>query len=316
MVRSGDDDTKSATAPPSRTGHDVDETVEGAPVTARPNTATLEAPLKALGGWADAPWFSSSVLSDRDVVGFQLPPLPGIRKQNFQITDRSASEKIPPGKAARAPAKTPKRMAGKLSQLLDGVGAARAVACCRSRFLFESSPILFFAEIPLAKLKPKSASKLRRELIEIGVSACIVSGEGPAAIAMFWPTAEDAITSFVQAAEPEYPIHIDFLKGPTPEPEPGPKGKAKTTPRATASPGDREKKLLREISVLRKQIEKLQQSQSAIGAMEELGLDDARLKSLLTLLHPDKHGGSEAANEAAKWINSLRDVLKGKANRS
>jgi hypothetical protein len=270
----------------------------------------MASPLKALGGWTDAPWFSQSVLSDQEVVGFQFPPLPGVRKQNFQITDRSASEKSTSGTAKNAPAKTPKRIAGKLSNLLDGFGATRAIACCRSRFLFESAPILFFAEIPLARLKPKSANKLRRELIEIGLSACIVSGDGPSVIAMFWPSAEDAITNFVQAAEPEYRIHIDFFKGPPSEPEPGPKGKGKINSRSTVGASDREKKLLREVSALRKQIEKLQQSQSAIGAMQELGLDDARLKSLLTLLHPDKHGGSEAANEAAKWINSLRDILK------
>jgi hypothetical protein len=35
---------------------------------------------------------------------------------------------------------------------------------------------------------------------------------------------------------------------------------------------------------------------------------------MLRLLHPDKHGGSEAANEAAKWINGLRDLLKANAN--
>jgi hypothetical protein len=46
--------------------------------------------------------------------------------------------------------------------------------------------------------------------------------------------------------------------------------------------------------------------------MEKLGLDDGRLKSMLTLLHPDKHGGSDAANDAAKWINNLRDLLKSR----
>ncbi len=278
-------------------------------MTARQTNVTIEAPLKALGGWVDAPWYSSSVLSDPEVVGFQLPPLPGVRKQNFQVTDRSTSDKSPPGRAKNTPVKAPKRIAGKLSLLLDGFGTTRAVACCRSRFLFESAPILFFAEIPLARLKPRSASKLRRELIDIGLSACIVSGNESSVTAMFWPAAEDAITNFVHTAEPEFPIHLDFFKAPPSEPKPRP---AATKGRATASAGDREKKLLREVAALRKQIENLQHSQSAIGAMEALGLDDARLKSLLTLLHPDKHGGSEAANEAAKWINSLRDILKGK----
>jgi hypothetical protein len=30
----------------------------------------------------------------------------------------------------------------------------------------------------------------------------------------------------------------------------------------------------------------------------------------LKLMNPDIHGGSEAATEAAKWINNLRSVLK------
>jgi hypothetical protein len=274
--------------------------------------ATIAPSLKALGGWVDAPWFSPSVLSDNEVVGFQLPALPGVRKQSFQITDRSTSENSSPRKAANAPAKPPKRIAGRLSSVLDGFGATKAVACCRSRFLFESAPILFFAEIPPARLKPRSANKLRRELIEIGVSGCVVSTCGPSVIAMFWPTADDAISNFVQAATPDYPIHIDFFKPPPSERPPGLTDKASAKGRSTVNVNDRERKLLREISALRQQIDSLQQSQSAIAAMEKLGLDDARLRSMLTLLHPDRHGGSEAANEAAKWINSLRDLLKGK----
>ena len=277
------------------------------------NTDLTMAPaLKALGGWTDAPWFSPSILSDDDVVGFQFPPLPGARKQNFQITDRSTAEKSSPSKVKNAPAKPAKRIADKLFNLLDGYGATKAITCCRTRFLFESAPILFFAEIPLAKLKPRSANKLRRDLIEIGVNACVVSAEGRSVTVMFWPETDFAITDFVQAAEPEHPIHIDFFKAPTPESEPKTKGKKEAKTPSEASGSDREKKLLKEVLALRQQVEKLQQSQSAIGAMEKLGLDDARLKSMLTLLHPDKHGGSEAANDAAKWINGLRDLLKNR----
>ena len=43
--------------------------------------------------------------------------------------------------------------------------------------------------------------------------------------------------------------------------------------------------------------------------METLGLDDARLRAMLLLLHPDKHANSPAATEAAKWVNGLRDIL-------
>jgi hypothetical protein len=271
---------------------------------------TMAPALNALGGWTDAPWFSPSVLSDHEVVGFQFPPLPGVRKQNFQITDRSTAENSPPGKATTAPTKHAKRIAEKLFNVLDGFGATKAVTCSRTRFLFESGPVLFFAEIPLTKLKPRSANKLRRDLIEIGVSACVVSAEGRSVTIMFWPEADLAITDFVQASEPEHPIHIDFFKAPQTGPERKAKGKKDVQTRTEAAASDREKKLLKEVLALRQQVEKLQLSQSAIGAMDQLGLDDARLKSMLTLLHPDKHGGSEAANDAAKWINGLRDLLK------
>jgi hypothetical protein len=273
---------------------------------------TMEPPLKAIGGWIDAPWFSPSVLSDSDVVGFQFPALPGLRKQNFQITDRSTADKSPSSKLKQAPAKPPKRIAGKLSNVLDGFGATRAVACCRSKFLFDSNPVLFFAEIPLTKLKPRSASKLRRELIGIGVRACVVSVDGSSVVVMVWPAADDAITEFVEAAAPEHPIHLDFFKAPSAEHKPDAKTTKDIRNRSDPNANDREKKLLREVSALRRQVEQLQQSRSALGAMEKLGLDDGRLKSMLTLLHPDKHGGSDAANDAAKWINNLRDLLKSR----
>jgi len=277
---------------------------------ANSETGSATAPaLKALGGWADAPWFSSSVLTDNEVVGFQFPPLPGVRKQSFQISDRSIAEKTRPGKSANAPVRLPRRMAGKLANILDSLGATKAVACCRSRFLFESAPVLFFAEIPSGKLKSRPANKLRRELIEISVVGCVVSLDKPSVTLMFWPTTETGITDFVQAATPEYPVHLDFLKSPPPAQDPA----GKSTKGGDGRSDDRERHLLREVAALRQQVEKLQQSQSVLGAMEKLGLDDARLKSMLTLLHPDKHGGSDAANDATKWINQLRDLLKGRS---
>jgi hypothetical protein len=271
-------------------------------MTARQTDLAMAPALKALGGWADAPWFTPSIMSDPEVVGFQFPPLPGVRAQSFQIIDRSTAEKSESAKPKTVPVKPPKRIAGKLSQLLDSFGATRAVACGRSRLLFESAPTLFFAELPVARLKPRSAGKLRRDLIEIGVTACLVGADGRSVTAMLWPSTESAITQFVQEAAPEHPLHIDFFKPPP--------SAAATAPQRKRDV-DREKQLLREVTTLRQQVETLQQSQSARGAMEKLGLDDARLKSMLTLLHPDKHGGSEAANEAAKWLNSLRELLKG-----
>jgi hypothetical protein len=279
-------------------------------MTAQQADTTLAPALKALGGWSEAPWFSASILSDHEVVGFQLPQLPGMRSQSFQITDRSAPENQLPDKVRAVPAKPPKTIAGKLSNLLDSLGVTNAAACSRSRFLFEAAPTLFFAEIPAAKLKSRPANKLRRDLIDIGIFGCVVSAEKQSITVMFWPKADAAIMEFVRTAQPEYPLHIDFFKAPTAgrEPTSKAKSKAESRPRSSAS----EKSLLQEISSLRQQIEKLQQSQSAVGAMEKLGIDDARLKSMLTLLHPDKHGGSEAANEAAKWINNLRALLRSR----
>jgi hypothetical protein len=281
-------------------------------MTARQTDATVAPALKALGGWTNAPWFSPSVLSDTEIVGFQFPSLPGIRKQSFEITDRSASEKPPPKKAKTAPTKPPKRIAGRLSNLLDSFGTTQAVACGRSRFLFDAAPTLFFAEMPVARLKATSANKLRRGLIENGLGGCVVHTDGLSVMLMFWPTGDEAILDFVLSASPEHPLHLDFFKAPPAKRGATPKAEGVGKTRSTATASDSEKKLLREVSALRQHVEKLRQSQSEIGAMEKLGIDDARLKSMLMLLHPDKHGGSDAANEAAKWINSLRDVLKGK----
>ena len=59
-----------------------------------------------------------------------------------------------------------------------------------------------------------------------------------------------------------------------------------------------------------RQVVELERLHSVAGAMKTLGLDDDRLRAMLLLLHPDKHANSAAANEAAKWVNGLRDVLK------
>ncbi len=273
-------------------------------MTKSPPDPTIAPPLTALGGWSDAEWFNASILTDDEVVGFHLPKLPGVRKQNFHVIDRSAGGG---GKAAKgqAPTVAPKRLAGKLAVILDQFGATRAVACCRSKFLFESGAVLFFAEIPAARLKPRPAAKLRRELIGIGVCACVVLVAGGAVTVMAWARAEGEISDFVQGAGPEFPLHGEFEKA-----EIAPAGKGAVTGAPDKRGAATERKLLAEIAALRQQVDTLKRAQSELGAMEQLGLDDARLKSMLRLLHPDIHGGSEAATEAAKWINNLRGVLK------
>lgn len=246
------------------------------------------------------------MLSDEDVVAFELPRLSGIRQQSFHVIDRTRNA-AHSRKAKPVPAETPKRLAGKLARLLDSFGAVNAVASSRTRLLFESAPILFFADIPAARLKQRPANKLRRDLVALELRACVVRAGDALATLMIWPLAEQAITAFVNAAVPDYQTNPDFeraLRAPDSRP-------LRPAGRGAAAGGDREAKLLGQIATLQKQIETLTRAQSARGAMEQLGLDDTRLKSMLKLLHPDKHANSEAATEAAKWLNAMRDLLKG-----
>ncbi len=295
-------------------------------------------PLRALGGWPSAEWFCMSVLLDEGVVGFTLPKVDGGRKQNFRIVERALAQA--PGKPR--PAAPPTRKAVGLPQILDEAGALDAAAFRRTTFLFEAAPVLFFARLRLSGLKIRAANALRVRLVESGHRACVLHLEGPHATVMFWPGAEMEITAFVTAAGPPYPLHAQFdladedLRLAAGGRRQALKGQDRAASAAggklhvnrgskdgqSAGGAEREQErrllrhanaaLLREIATLRTQVEELRQSQSALGAMEALGLDDARLKSMLRLLHPDKHANSEAANDAAKWINNLRDLLRAK----
>jgi hypothetical protein len=270
-------------------------------------------PLAALGGWQDADWFNPSILTDDEVIGFTLPPISGMRKQSFVVVDRTARGTAAPSKSKAVQGPPPKRLAGKLAQILDRYGATAAVSCARSRFIFESAPLLFFADIPLNKIKMRAATKLRSELIVIGVRGCIVRVENLCVTVMFWPDAEHGITDFVAAAGPDHALHPAFDLAPKANESRATAVKTGRTAPSETRDSAREKRLLREVDELRRQIETSKRAQSTIGAMAQLGLDDARLKSMLKLLHPDKHGGSEAASEAAKWLNNLREALKAEA---
>lgn|GEM_PF-1943255 len=274
-------------------------------------------PLKAIGGWTDAEWFSAAVLSDDEVVGFTLPKLAGTRKQVFRLVERAS----PAAARGKAPQKTPappaRSISARLGQTLEGYGVTKAAAFGRSRLLYDPAPTLFFAEMPTKSLKARAANTLRQELIQIGLRGCIVHIGRTHLIAMFWSCQESEITGFVEAASPPWPLHVQFdqaddarlrtLEAPRQGAPDQPLG-AKERKRLHA---EREA-LVREVNALRVQVEQLQKTRSARGAMEQLGLDDARLRSMLILLHPDKHGNSEAATEAAKWVNGLRDLLKSK----
>lgn len=243
-------------------------------------------------------------------MAFELPKLPGMRKLAFHVIDRTVA--TPPSrKAEQTPRKAPRGLAGRLAALLDGVGAVRAVASVRSRFLFETGPVLFFADIRSAKLKPRPANKLRRALVGIGVRACVVSARADLTTLMVWSSAETGITAFVEAASPEHRLHPEFEAAGNEPARPLAKTAGGADGRGGKRDADREVKLLARIAALQTQVDALTRAQSAQGALEQLGLDDARLKSMLKLLHPDKHGNSEAANEAAKWVNSMRALLKG-----
>ncbi len=272
-------------------------------------------PLRALGGWLVAEWFCPTVLTDAEVVGFTLPKLAVCRKQNFRLVERSAaapdaSPRGPTGQAVRSP----KRPQASLADILDEFGATRAASFRRPSFLFESAPVLYFADMPAARLKIRSADSLRRALIGSGLRGCVLRVEPKSVLAMFWPDAEHDITAFVSEAEPPYALHAQFGQqdAAVQDRAPPPRRSARPEPAEgdPAFPAGERNRLLSELAALRSRIAELQQSQSALGAMETLGLDDARLKAMLRLLHPDKHGGSEAANEAAKWVNNLRDLLK------
>lgn len=283
-----------------------------APVTeTEAGTSTVPA-LSALGGWSDADWFCPTVLSDEDVVGFTFPDLAGLRRQSFHVLDRTKLAR-PASKDAKTPSKTqPSRLPGKMANVFEQFGANRAVACCRSKLFFETGAVLFFGEFPLGKLKQRSANRLRRDLIEIGVVGCILRIETASAIGMFWPATERRITGFVDAAAPDHALHRDFERAAPLGGSANIRSSAHPARRSQAAANARETKLLEEIIGLRKQVEALRSVQSPLAAMEQLGLDDARLKSMLKLLHPDKHGNSAEATDAAKWLNNLRDVLRGK----
>ncbi len=244
-------------------------------------------------------------MSDAEVVAFELPKLPGVRKQSFHVIDRTLTKA--PRVARQETERVPKRLAGKLALLLDGVGALRAVASCRSRLLFEGGPVLFFADVPSARLKARPANKLRRDLVGIGAKACVLRAADDVTTLMAWPAGEDEITAFVVGAVPDHRLHADFFGSPALAAKP--RG---ASARAAKPVGDREARLLQEIAVLQGQVATLTRAQSAVGAMEQLGLDDARLKRMLVLLHPDKHASSAAATEAAQWVNGMRELLKGK----
>ncbi len=283
---------------------------------ARTSTDTsIPAPLRALGGWSGAEWFCPTVLTDDAVVGFTLPKLAGGRKQNFHLVERY----VPQAKGTAGRAR--RRQPTDIGLVLDEYEVVCAASFRRPTLLFEAAPVLTFAELPLARLKIRAADSFRRILIQHHFRGCVLHLGRKAATAMLWPAGEAEITRFVGAALPPYPLHREFDQA---EETPRPGSMATTGDRSTTVDRAAEKRheqerrrlegennsLLRELADLRARVVTLQQSQSELGAMAALGLDDARLKAMLRLLHPDRHGNSEAANEAAKWVNNLRDILK------
>ena len=286
-----------------------------------PIDKSIPPPLRALGGWPDAEWFDPSILTGEEVVGLSLPRLPGARKLTFELAERFLAPPKPKQRSAKetaaAPACVPRGMGG----LLESVGASRAAAFRKPRFFFEAPPTLYFAEIPSTNLKARASDTLRRNLVSIAFRGCVLTCGTKTVTAMFWPADEGEVTAFVREADPPHPPHIQFDRADEERPPPARSwrraahaathpGKPSATPRSQRASALERDKLLSELDELRARIAQLQRQQSVTNAMETLGLDDARLKAMLLLLHPDRHGNSDAANEAAKWVNGLRDLLK------
>jgi hypothetical protein len=272
----------------------------------------MQPALAAFGGWAEADWFPQTLLSDPGIVAFEFPRVPGLRRQGFHVVERSETRSRK-AKARTEAARVAKRPAGKLAVLIEGMGAVRALSSCRSRLLFEGPPVLFFAEVPAARLGQRAVAKLRRELAAIGMRACVLRFVAQTATLVFWPSEEASITTFLEAASPELPLATWDVKAPRRAAEADARVPPGAKERSARPDRQREAALLRQIGDLQARVDELSRSRSSLGAMEQLGLDDARLKTMLKLLHPDRHGNSEAANDAAKWLNGLRDLLKGKA---
>ncbi len=279
---------------------------------------SIPPPLRALGGWPDADWFDPAILDQSEVVGITLPPLPGSRKQSFELAERATVQPMPAKARAPKPSAAPARVPAGIDQVLDATTVTRAAAFRRPRFFFDAAPTLFFAEIPLAHLKARAADKLRRDLIQIAFRGCVLTCGPKSITGMFWPAQEVDLTNFVRAAAPPHALHPHFdvaeeearLAGPSRgQPAKGASGRAASAPRDSERRAERER-LLAELDGLRAKVVELERLHSVAGAMKTLGLDDDRLRAMLLLLHPDKHANSAAANEAAKWVNGLRDVLK------
>ena len=285
---------------------------------------SIPPPLRSLGGWLNADWFDTSILGHSEVIGIVLPALPGSRKQNFELAERSKQQPTPRKQGVEATA-TPGPSPSGIGEILDGVGMIQAASFRRSRFFFEAAPTLFFADIPAARLKARAGEALRQDLIRNGLRGCVLSCRAAEVTAMFWLGNEVEVTGFVRAAQPPYALHPQFSQADAERSQSelangrrlGGSHAAKDrtneqskTPLPTKANRAERERLLGELDGLRSRIIELEGRQSIRGAMDTLGLDDSRLKAMLLLLHPDKHGGGEAANDAAKWINGLRDVLK------
>jgi hypothetical protein len=300
-------------------------------VAKNPADNSIPPPLRALGGWVEADWFDPAILHQTEVVGMTLPALGGGRKQNFELVERFAQPPAVKAKKRAAKSDEVKAAAGTIGELIEQAGSTHGAAFRRVKFFFEAPASLFFAAVPAANLKARAADGLRKDLIRLAFRGCVLNWGDDGVVAMFWPSSETDVTAFVRAARPAHALHPQFdeaeeerrlaepvrrglLGGgraaPPPVVEVAARRPSKSDDKARRLLAAERNRLLEELEQLRGRIVELQASQSTVGAMEALGLDDARLRSMLLLLHPDKHGNSEAANEAAKWVNGLRDVLK------
>ncbi|MBV1797943.1 hypothetical protein [Siccirubricoccus sp. G192] len=213
----------------------------------------------------------------------------------------------------------------------------------RRRVIFwPDPPILLFVQLPRDALGIRRANQVRRKARASKMLACVLDVGDQAINLLFWHKEEKKITANVLNAQPNMPLRMlqpePIRKQRKPASRPNSTSdfdaisEYNTRPQSEFYPNQIEvdsiraerdlalakhdavlaenNAILEEIFRLKTELKRIRKNQTSTSAMAQLGLDDARLKALLFLLHPDKHGNSEAATEAAKWVNGLRDELK------
>ncbi len=256
-------------------------------------------PLAALGGWSNSP----------NPTFLDLRKARGLRAAVYRLLDLS------PWRITETKRQINTRL---WDDILDDFGGVKHITCGYRNLLFPVDPLLQVVEFPYEKISGNFALDLQRRT-RGRLLACVLHQCANQVTVLFWKRKATEITGRILAAGPDTPLpllieeywerapprrstpHVHPPKEPNSSSE-----EAKDDPRHYRNELHR---LLAEIVELRAQLSNQQQCLPKVDAIEALGLDDARLKAMLLLLHPDHHDNSAAATEATKWVNNLRDVL-------